>query len=134
MAGKDEHSSEEKSRLIQNVADLMNAFDAGLIEATGIAIKNGGTDKGTGTIARVAYTGANGAQPAEARVEGIEVLHAGTAFKDGRVVTAGGRVLSVSARGEDIDAVAAHAYEAASRIHFDGMQYRRDIGSRARRR
>jgi phosphoribosylamine--glycine ligase len=49
----------------------------------------------------------------------------------GEVVTSGGRVLSVVGRGADIDAAAAAAYGAASRIHFDGMALRRDIGRTA---
>jgi phosphoribosylamine--glycine ligase len=68
-----------------------------------------------------------------ARVEGVEIQHAGTRAQGDAIVTAGGRVLSVTARGQDIDAVAARAYEAAALIHFDGVQYRRDIGWRARR-
>ena len=71
---------------------------------------------------------------AAAAIPEVEVIHAGTAGKGGAVVTAGGRVLSVVARGADIDDVAARAYEAASRIRFEGMQYRRDIGHHARRR
>jgi phosphoribosylamine--glycine ligase len=62
------------------------------------------------------------------------VLHAGTVQKDGAVLTAGGRVLSVVARGGDIDSVAERAYAAAARISFAGAQYRRDIGHHARKR
>lgn len=90
MSGKDEHSSEEKTRLLQSVADLMNAFDAGLIEATGFTIKSGGKDSnGTGTIARMAYTGANGAKPAEARIEGVEIVDEETRLKVGAVSLTG---------------------------------------------
>jgi phosphoribosylamine--glycine ligase len=61
--------------------------------------------------------------------EGVEVFQAGTArAQDGRVVTAGGRVLTVCALGEGLDDASRRAYEAASRIRFRGMQYRRDIG------
>jgi phosphoribosylamine--glycine ligase len=49
------------------------------------------------------------------------------------VVTDGGRVLSVTAYGNDIDQAADKAYRAISRIDFAGMQYRRDIGWRSRR-
>ena len=59
----------------------------------------------------------------------VAVFHAGTALADGRLVTAGGRVLAVTARGADRDAAIAAAYAAADRIAFDGMQLRRDIGS-----
>ncbi len=64
------------------------------------------------------------------RVEGVQVFHAGTAMKDGRLVTAGGRVLSVAARGRTLQEAAQRAYEAAGRIRFEGMHYRRDIGWR----
>ena len=70
---------------------------------------------------------------AAAAMEGVEVQHAGTAREGDAVVTAGGRVLSVTARGADIDQVAERAYAAVGRIAFEGMQYRRDIGFRARR-
>jgi phosphoribosylamine--glycine ligase len=61
------------------------------------------------------------------------VFHAGTAEQNDRVVTSGGRVLCVTALGETLGAAQALAYEALSGIHFDGMQYRRDIGHRALR-
>jgi phosphoribosylamine---glycine ligase len=64
--------------------------------------------------------------------EGVQVFHAGTArARDGRIVTAGGRVLTVCALGDDLDDAARRAYEAAARIRFRGMQLRRDIGKRA---
>ncbi len=59
------------------------------------------------------------------------VFHAGTSIEEGRVVTAGGRVLCVTALGDSVKMAQARAYEVAARIHFDGMQYRRDIGHRA---
>ena len=59
----------------------------------------------------------------------VAVFHAGTAIVDGRLVTAGGRVLAVTARGADGAAAQAAAYAAAAKIAFDGMQLRRDIGS-----
>jgi phosphoribosylamine--glycine ligase len=64
---------------------------------------------------------------------GVEVFHAGTKRVDGKIVTDGGRVLSVTAYGSDIDQAADKAYRAVSRIEFDGVQYRRDIGWRARK-
>ena len=59
------------------------------------------------------------------------VFHAGTARKNGRVVTAGGRVLGVSALGDTLPQAIVHAYGAVDRIRWRGMQYRRDIGARA---
>ena len=60
------------------------------------------------------------------------VFHAGTVLHDGRVVTAGGRVLSVTATAPSLDGAISRAYGAVERIHFDGMHFRRDIGTRAR--
>jgi phosphoribosylamine--glycine ligase len=70
---------------------------------------------------------------AEAAAEGAVVLHAGTSLRDGKVVTSGGRVLCVTARGADIDEAAARAYRAVDRIRFPGAQHRRDIGKAARK-
>ena len=60
----------------------------------------------------------------------VKVFHAGTALRDGKIVTAGGRVLGVTARGTSLEAAVARAYEAVKVIHFDGMQYRTDIAHR----
>jgi phosphoribosylamine--glycine ligase len=59
------------------------------------------------------------------------VFHSGTARQDGRVVTAGGRVLAVSALGKDLAAARSRAYAAVSRISFEGMHYRTDIAKEA---
>ena len=61
----------------------------------------------------------------------VTVYHAGTALQDGQVVTAGGRVLAVSALGDGFAAARARAYEGVDRISFDGMQARPDIAERA---
>lgn len=66
-----------------------------------------------------------------ALVSGAMVFHAGTARRDGKLVTAGGRVLSVVGSGASYRDAIDTAYRAASLIHFDGMQMRRDIGRRA---
>jgi phosphoribosylamine--glycine ligase len=71
---------------------------------------------------------------AAAELPGVSVAHAGTARQGDAFVTSGGRVLCVTATGADVDAVAAAAYRAVDRIHFEGMQYRRDIGHHARTR
>ena len=62
---------------------------------------------------------------------GVTIFHAGTASREGRLLTAGGRVLGVSALGADILSAVAAAYAGAEEIRFDGMHYRRDIGRRA---
>ena len=59
---------------------------------------------------------------------GVLLFHAGTALQDGRLVTAGGRVLSVVGRGSTLNEAAQSAYSAVGRVQFDGVQYRRDIG------
>ena len=61
----------------------------------------------------------------------VEVTHAGTARRDGQIVTAGGRVLGVTALGEDADGARAAAYAAADMVEFPGRQLRRDIAARA---
>jgi phosphoribosylamine--glycine ligase len=59
------------------------------------------------------------------------VFHAGTVLKDGKVLTSGGRVLCVTALGETVKFAQQQAYRIAEQIHFDGAQYRKDIGYRA---
>lgn len=70
---------------------------------------------------------------AEAEGQGALVFHAGTAMKDGELVTSGGRVLGIVGRGRDIAEARARAYEAVSVIHFEGMQNRTDIAAKALR-
>jgi phosphoribosylamine--glycine ligase len=61
----------------------------------------------------------------------VVVYHAATKREDAHVKTVGGRVLGVTALGANLESAIARAYEAIGRIHFEGMTYRRDIGSRA---
>jgi len=65
------------------------------------------------------------------KLSDVVVFHAGTAMKDGRLVTAGGRVLGVTAAGETIAEAKTRAYEAVGEISFDGAYYRRDIADKA---
>jgi phosphoribosylamine---glycine ligase len=67
----------------------------------------------------------------EAAAEGAQVFHAGTAEEDGRVVTAGGRVLSVTALGDGPAEARERAYAAAAQVRFEGLQMRGDIALRA---
>ncbi len=62
-----------------------------------------------------------------AKLDGVQIFHAGTKSEHGEVVTAGGRVLAVTALGATITEARERAYEAASLIGFDGCHYRRDI-------
>jgi len=68
---------------------------------------------------------------AAAQVPGVQVFHAGTAQVGGQIVTAGGRVLGVTAAADSLDQALARAYQALAEISFEGMYYRRDIGHRA---
>ena len=91
---------------------------AGTAEAAETA---GSADLAAGLIA--------GVEEAEA-LPGIHILHAGTSLDDdGRLVAAGGRVLSVVALGSSVQTARERAYEAMSRIHLDGGQYRTDIAA-----
>ena len=63
--------------------------------------------------------------------EDFHVFHAGTALRDGKIVTNGGRVLCVTALGDTVRVAQRRVYEIAEGIHFDGSQMRRDIGFRA---
>ena len=60
--------------------------------------------------------------------EGYYVFHAGTAKKDGQIVTNGGRVLGVVAKGDDLKQARANAYKAIDLVEFDNKYYRHDIG------
>ena len=81
-----------------------------------------------------------GAFEAGKRITGIEtvsgaaVFHAGTKLDGNDLVTAGGRVLGVTAQGADLQSSIDAAYAAVAQIHFDGMHYRKDIGYRGLRR
>jgi phosphoribosylamine--glycine ligase len=68
------------------------------------------------------------------KIEDTHVFHAGTTEQNGNVVTAGGRVLCVTALGDTVRGAQKLAYDAIENIKFDGMQYRKDIGYRAIRR
>ncbi|HZL50832.1 MAG TPA: phosphoribosylamine--glycine ligase [Terracidiphilus sp.] len=68
---------------------------------------------------------------AAAQVPGVQVFHSGTAQVGGQLLTAGGRVLGVTAAAGTLKEALARAYQAMAEIHFEGMYYRRDIGHRA---
>jgi len=66
-----------------------------------------------------------------ARIDDVYVFHAGTALRDGRCVTNGGRVLGVTALGDPVQQAIGTAYEAVNCISWKGVQFRRDIGRKA---
>ena len=65
------------------------------------------------------------------QVVGVEVFHSGTKQVGSEIVTSGGRVLGVTAKGDSLEQALGRAYEAMGQIHFEGMYFRRDIGHRA---
>jgi phosphoribosylamine--glycine ligase len=71
---------------------------------------------------------------AAAKVPGVQVFHSGSALVGSNLVTAGGRVLGVTAAASTLEEALARAYQAMAEIHFEGMYYRRDIGHRALKR
>jgi phosphoribosylamine---glycine ligase len=66
-----------------------------------------------------------------AKLESVKVFHAGTSKREGSFYTAGGRVLGVTARAAELETAVQRAYEACSKIGFEGAHYRRDIAARA---
>jgi phosphoribosylamine---glycine ligase len=90
-----------------------------------VAIASGGYPGRYATGHAITGVDAAEAQP------GVQVFQAGTARREGRLVTAGGRVLGVTAVADDLTAAITAAYESVGRIHFEGMHYRTDIGRRA---
>jgi len=70
---------------------------------------------------------------ADQTATGVEVFHAGTAINDDKLVTSGGRVLCVTALGDDVVEARSNAYQVAEKINWEGAFYRRDIGHRALR-
>jgi phosphoribosylamine--glycine ligase len=95
-------------------------------QLVGVVLASGGYPGAVATGVPIAGLDDAAAQP------GVTVFHSGTREQAGEIVTAGGRVLTVVGRGATFDAAIARAYEGVGRIHFDGMQYRRDIGAKAR--
>lgn len=69
-----------------------------------------------------------------AKMEGVQIFHAGTTERDGAFFTSGGRVLGVTARATDLPTAVSRAYQAVSSIGFEGAHYRKDIAARALRK
>lgn len=65
------------------------------------------------------------------QMPGVMAFHAGTAHKDGQIVTAGGRVLGITALGETIEQAKQTAYQAVEKVKFEGAYFRRDIADKA---
>ena len=120
-------------RLETDLVDILEAAVEGRVGAIEIKLKPGAS-----ACVIAASAGYPGKYASRLRIsgldsvrDGVEIFHAGTALKDGELVTAGGRVLAVTAAGVDLRDALAKVYGALEEIEFAGMQYRRDIGWRA---
>lgn len=116
-----------------DLVDICEAVLAGRLAAQSIRWA-----KGAAVCVVLASGGYPGSYQKGKKVSGLEetsgdimVFHAGTAFIDGQLVTAGGRVLGVTAVAKNIRGAIDRAYEGVRRISFEGMHYRRDIGRKA---
>lgn len=121
-------------RLQTDILDLFNAAIDGTANHLFIHLKPGAS--ATVIAASAGYPGkyASGKPIAgldSSSDDGVVIFHAGTAMKDGQIVTAGGRVLAVTAEAADLREALDRIYQRIKTISFEGMQYRRDIGHRA---
>ncbi|MGH9779470.1 MAG: phosphoribosylamine--glycine ligase [Candidatus Acidiferrales bacterium] len=123
------------ARLESDLAEVLEKVAAGNL---------GGTELLWGAGASLCVVLASGGYPgnyetgkaitgieAAEKLEGVSVFHAGTKRADGKLVTSGGRVLGVTARGGDLRVASERAYAAVEKIRFEGMHYRGDIGRKA---
>jgi len=125
------------ARMDFDLAELLAELAAGILEPTRlrwkpgtsvcVVIASGGYPGKFGTGKRI-----EGLTDAEC-VNGVTVFHAGTHRQGDSILTSGGRVLGVTSASASIEAAVATAYEAAGKIRFEGMHYRRDIGAHAGR-
>ncbi len=123
------------ARLEDDLADLLLASAEGRLAGRELRWK-----PGAAVCVVMASAGYPGSSPkglpicgldAAAALPGVKVFHAGTALREGRVVTNGGRVLGVTATGDDVAEARRRAYAAVAAIQFEGAQWRTDIGSKA---
>jgi phosphoribosylamine--glycine ligase len=126
-------------RLETDIVDLINAAIDGTANQLTIRMRPGAS------VCVIAASGGypgkyssgkpiTGLSPADSHLEeDVVVFHSGTAIKEGRLTTAGGRVLAISSVASDLQTALDIAYAELARISFEGIQYRRDIGHRALR-
>ena len=117
-------------------SDLLDLLDAALDQRLHEVVAEWDVRPSIGVVmAAAGYPGAPRAGDAIHGLDevppGVKVFHSGTRLQNGAVCTAGGRVLTVCALGEDVASAARHAYQGVDVIHFDGGFCRRDIGWRA---
>jgi phosphoribosylamine--glycine ligase len=119
--------------IAQPLAPLLWAAATGVLRSSTVAIS---PEPHVGVV--VAAPGYPGEVRAGQRIEGLNdldealVFFAGVKSQDDALVTSGGRVLTVVGKGVTLQDAIDRAYAGVSRLHFEGMQYRRDIGRRAR--
>ncbi len=123
-------------RLETDILDLFNAAIDGTAHRLAIRMKPGASATviaaSGGYPAKYASGKPISGLDAESNIENdVVIFHAGTAIKDGRLVTAGGRVLAVSAAAPDLQIALDRIYACLETIRFEDMYYRRDIGHRA---
>jgi phosphoribosylamine--glycine ligase len=122
-------------RLDTDIVDILEAAIDGKADQLAIRLKPGAS------VSIIAASGGYpGKYPSGKVISGLSlpindpnvfVFHSGTALRDGNFVTAGGRVLAITAAGPDLQTALDKAYAEINEIHFEGMQFRRDIGHRA---
>jgi phosphoribosylamine---glycine ligase len=118
-------------RLKSDLVEVMEACLDGTLDATSLE-----WHAGVSLCVTMASKGYPGKYPVDLPIHGLDqiapaiVFHAGTREKNGEILTAGGRVLSVCALGADLDQARAQAYRACEVLQFEGKHYRRDIGKR----
>ncbi|NRA37759.1 MAG: phosphoribosylamine--glycine ligase [Planctomycetes bacterium] len=122
-------------RLETDMLDICNACVDGNLDSLELSWK-----KDTAICVTMASGGYPEAYEKGKRISGlddfdhVQIFHAGTAEKDGEIVSAGGRVLSVTALGSDLNQARERAYAVCDSIHFEGKHLRRDIGTRCEAR
>jgi phosphoribosylamine--glycine ligase len=133
---------ETEAILLRLETDILDLFDAsidGTVNQLSIKMRPGasvcviaasGGYPGKYTTGKP-IAGLSSVNRSEGRSEDVAVFHSGTAFKDGQLVTAGGRVLAISAAAPDLRTALDKAYAELAKISFEGMQFRRDIAHRA---
>lgn len=116
-------------RLENDLVELLLAMGAGKLNE--VTVQHSAQAAGTVMLVSGGYPGdyAKGkVMTGFDQVNGSMLFHAGTASKDGAVVTSGGRVLAITSYGTNIKAALAKSYENAAHIQYDGIYYRKDIG------
>jgi phosphoribosylamine--glycine ligase len=123
------------ARMDFDLAEVLMDVAAGRVDASKLKWKGGAS--ACVVLASAGYPGKfetgkeiTGLREADA-VRGVKVLHAGTKCDGDKIVTSGGRVLGVTAPGASLHEALGRVYEAAQKIHFAGVHYRKDIGAHA---